>query len=137
MAGLNKIMVIGRLGRDPEMRYTPNGNPVTNFSVATSRSYTTSEGEKREETEWFNVDTWNRVAEACNQYLTKGKLVYVEGRLQSRTYETQAGETRFENKITAFEVQFLESMSPPVNPETPEVSTGDRPPTDNAEDLPF
>ena len=133
-------MVIGRLGRDPEMRYTPNGNPVTNFSVATSYSYTTSGGEKREETEWFNVDAWNRLAETCNQYLTKGKLVYVEGRLRSSTYETQGGEKRFQNKITVFEVQFLDPMSRPVNPETPEGSPegspGD-PPPDTAEDLPF
>lgn len=140
MAGLNKMMVIGRLGRDPEMRYTPNGNPVTNFSVATSRSYTTSEGERREETEWFNVDAWNRLAELCNQYLTKGKLVYVEGRLKSRTYETQDGETRFQNTITLSDIQFLDPMSRPADPETPEGSTVERtpsPPTDNAEDLPF
>jgi single-strand DNA-binding protein len=141
MAGLNKIIVIGRLGRDPEMRYTPSGKPVTNFSVATSRSYTTSEGERREETEWFDVDAWiPRLAEVCNQYLTKGKLVYVEGRLRSSTYETQDGEKRFKNSINLSEVQFLDPMSRPVDPETSDGSTGDpppTPPTDNAEDLPF
>lgn len=81
MASVNKIIVVGNLGRDPEMRFTPNGRPVTSFSVATSRRYTTSAGEQREETEWFTVVTWSRLAEQCNQFLTKGRLVYVEGRL--------------------------------------------------------
>ncbi len=86
---MNKIIVIGHLGRDPEMRYLPSGQGVSNFSVATSRKYTTSSGEQREETEWFNCSAFGRLAETCNQYLTKGKQVYVEGRLSSRTYQTQ------------------------------------------------
>ena len=69
---LNKMLVIGNLGGDPEMRYTANGNPVTTFRIATSRRYTTRDGEQREETEWFRVVTWNQLAETCNQYLTKG-----------------------------------------------------------------
>ena len=104
---MNKIIVIGNLGRDPEMRYTPNGQGVTSFSVASSRKYTTSAGEQREETEWFNCSAFGKLAETCNQYLTKGKQVYVEGRLKSRTYQTQAGETRFSNDINVTEVQFL------------------------------
>ena len=104
---MNKIIVIGNLGRDPEMRYTPNGQSVTSFSIASSRRYTTSAGEQREETEWFNVSAWGRHAELCNQYLTKGRQVYVEGRLHSRTYETRDGQTRFVNEINLTDVQFL------------------------------
>jgi single-strand DNA-binding protein len=80
-------MIIGRLGRDPEMRYTPSGRPVTNFSVATSRTWTTSDGQRRTETEWFNVVAWSSLAEICNQYLVKGQQVYIEGRLQTRHWE--------------------------------------------------
>ena len=76
--GLNKVMVIGHLGRDPEMRYTPSGRPVTNFNVATSRSWKTSDNERRTETEWFNVVAWGSLAEICNQYLTKGHRSTVE-----------------------------------------------------------
>ena len=81
---MNKIIVIGNLGRDPEMRYTPNGQGVTSFSVASSRKYATVAGESREEVEWFNCSAFGKLAENCNQYLTKGKQVYVEGRLSSR-----------------------------------------------------
>ena len=105
---LNKLLVIGNVGTDPEMRYTPNGNPVTTFSVATNRRYTTSEGEQREETEWFRVNAWNRLAETCNQYVTKGMKVYVEGRLKSSPYTANTGEARAGNEITANEVKFLD-----------------------------
>ena len=106
---LNKIMVIGNLGSDPEMRYTPNGIPVTSFSLATSRKYNTQDGERREETEWFRVVAWNRLAEQCNQYLTKGRRVYAEGRLKSDTWVGNDGQTRFRNEISAFTVLFLDS----------------------------
>ena len=106
--GLNKILIIGNLGTDPEMRYTPNGNPVTSFRVATNRTYTTSQGEKREETEWFSVVTWNQLAEQCNQYLTKGRKVYVEGRLKSDTWTGNDGQVRFRNEINANQVVFLD-----------------------------
>jgi len=92
---MHKITIIGHLGRDPEMKYTPDGQAVTTFSVASSRKYKTVAGEQREETEWFNCSAWGKLADVCNQYLTKGKQVYVEGRLKTRTYQTQAGETRF------------------------------------------
>ena len=104
---MNKIIVIGHLGRDPEMRYTPNGQGVTSFSIASSRRYTTSGGETREETEWFNVSAWGRLAETCNQFLSKGRQVYVEGRLRSRSYEGRDGQTRFVNEINVTDVQFL------------------------------
>ena len=106
---MNKIIVIGNLGRDPEMRYTPNGDAVTNFSVASSYRYNTAGGEQREETEWFNVSVFGRQAEACNQYLAKGRKVYVEGRLSSRTYQDRNGETRLSLDIRAQAVQFLGS----------------------------
>lgn len=101
-------MVIGNLGADPEMRYTPSGVPVTTFRIATSRRYNTRDGESREETEWFRVVTWNRLAEQCNQYLTKGRRVYAEGRLKSDTWTGQDGQTRFTNEINAFTVLFLD-----------------------------
>ena len=105
---MNKMIVIGNVGSDPEMRYTPNGNPVTSFSVATNRRWNSADGEQQEETEWFRVSTWNRLAETCNQYLTKGKKVYVEGRLRSRSYEARDGETRFVMEVNATEVRFLD-----------------------------
>ena len=92
--GLNKVMIIGHLGREPEMRYTPSGRPVTTFSVATSRSWTTSDGERRNHTEWFNVVAWGSLAEICNQYLAKGQQVYIEGRLQTRRWDDDSGNRR-------------------------------------------
>jgi len=104
---VNKITVIGHLGRDPEMRYTPNGQAVTSFSVASSRRYTTSGGEQKEETEWFNVSAWGKLGETCNQYLTKGQQVYIEGRMSSRTYEGRDGTTRVSIDVFLNDVQFL------------------------------
>src|SRR4030067_69938 len=105
--GLNKIMVIGNLGRDPEMRYTPSGRPVTTFSVATSRTWNTSDGEKRVETEWFNVVAWSSLAEICKQYLTKGQQVYIEGRLQTRHWDDQEGNKHTSVEIVANEMIIL------------------------------
>ena len=104
--GLNKVMVIGHLGRDPEMRYTPSGRPVTNFNVATSRSWKTSDNERRTETEWFNVVAWGSLAEICNQYLAKGQQVYIEGRLQTRRWE-EDGVHRSTVEIVAKEMVML------------------------------
>ena len=104
---LNKCMVIGHLGADPEMRYTANGSAVTTFRVATSRNFTDGSGERREETEWFRVVTWNRLAETCAQYLTKGRLVYVEGRLQTRQWDDQQGQRRYTTELIAETVRFL------------------------------
>jgi single-strand DNA-binding protein len=107
MAGLCKAMIIGNLGRDPEMRFTPAGKPVTNFSVAVSRRYTAQDGESREETQWFRVNAWNQLAERCSQYLTKGQRVYVEGRLQTRQWTGNDGQMRTEVEIVANDVIFL------------------------------
>jgi len=105
--GLNKVLIIGRLGRDPEMRYTPSGRPVTNFSVATSRNWTTSDGERRTETEWFNVVAWSNLAEICNEYLVKGQQVYIEGRLQTRHWEDDNGKHHSSVEIVANEMIML------------------------------
>jgi len=111
MANLNKVMIIGNVGSDPEMRFTPNGNPVTSFRVATNRVYTTPEGERKQETDWFTVVTWNKLAEQCNQFLSKGRLVYVEGRLHNRSWEGQDGQKRFRTEVIANRVTFLDRQS--------------------------
>jgi len=135
MVSVNRIIIIGNLGSDPEMRFTPNGRPVTSFSVATNRRYTTSEGERREETEWFTVVTWARLAEQCNQYLTKGRLVYVEGRLRTHTWEGQDGQKRYRNEIIADRVSFLDrqAVAPLPGEKTGEGGVDELEP----EDIPF
>ncbi len=110
--GLNKVMIIGHLGRDPEMRYTPSGRPVTTFSVATNRSWTTSDGERKTDTEWFNVVAWNKLAEICNQYLVKGQQVYIEGRLQSRRWEDSTGTKHTSVEVVANEMIMLGDRRP-------------------------
>lgn len=110
-SSLNKIMIIGNLGSDPEMRFTPSGNPVTTFRVATNRVYNTPDGERREETEWFSVVAWNRLAENCNQYLTKGQRVYAEGRLHTRTWDGQDGQKHSRTEIIASNVIFLDKRA--------------------------
>jgi single-strand DNA-binding protein len=100
-------MLIGRLGRDPEMRYTPSGRPVTTFSLATSRTWNTSEGERRTETEWFNIVAWGSLAEICKQFLNKGQQVYVEGRLQTRHWDDAEGVKHSVTEIVANEMIML------------------------------
>jgi len=132
MANLNKVMIIGNVGTDPEMRFTPNGNPVTTFRIATSRSYTTPEGERRQETEWFTVVTWNKLAESCNQFLTKGKRAYVEGRLRTHSWEGQDGQRRSRVEIVADRVLFLDRQAT-----SPLSEEGKLEGEVEAEDLPF
>ncbi len=135
---INKMIVIGNVGSDPEMRYTPNGNAVTTFSVAASRRWNSAEGEQREETEWFRVNAWRRLAETCNQYVTKGMKVYVEGRLKSSPYITRDGEARAGNEIHAFEVQFLNRPGQQGAPGGPGQPEGQGPgQQDDLEDLPW
>jgi single-strand DNA-binding protein len=105
--GLNKVMIIGNLGRDPEMRYTPSGKPVTSFSMASSRSWVSPDGERREETEWFNIVAWGNLAEICNQHLSKGQQVYIEGRLQTRSWEDDNGQRHFRTEVVANEMIIL------------------------------
>lgn len=106
--GLNKVMIIGNLGRDPDMRYTPGGKPVTTFSVATSRSWVTSDGERKEATEWFSIVSWGNLAEICHQYLRKGSRVYVEGHLQTRTKEDAEGHKHYRTELVASEMLILD-----------------------------
>ena len=121
MASLNKVMIIGNLGSEPEMRFTPKGNPVTSFRVATNRVYTTPEGERKEETEWFTVVAWGKLAEQCNQFLTKGRLVYTEGRLHTRSWESQDGQKHYRTEIIANRVTFLDRQAAaPLPEEKPE-----------------
>lgn len=108
MRDLNKVMVIGNLGKDPEMRFTASGTPVTSFSLAVNRSYSSPDGERHQETEWFNIVAWNKLAETCNQHLGKGRRVYIEGRLQTRSWEGQDGQTRYRTEIIANDVIFLD-----------------------------
>ena len=111
MASLNRVMLIGNVGTDPEMRFTPSGNPVTSFRIATNRVYTTSEGERKQETEWFTVVAWRKQAESCNQYLTKGQRVYVEGSLRTRNWEGRDGQRRTAVEVIANRVLFLDKQA--------------------------
>jgi single-strand DNA-binding protein len=105
--GLNKVQIIGHLGKDPEMRYTPSGRPVTTFSVAVSRSWNSADGERHAETEWFNVVAWGNLAEICKQYLVKGQQVYIEGRLQTRRWDDKEGQKHTSVEIVANEMMML------------------------------
>ena len=136
MVGLNKMLVIGNVGTDPDMRYTPNGNPVTSFRLATGRTYTTSDGERRQDTEWFTVVAWNQLAEQCNQFLIKGRRVYVEGRLKSNSWTGPDGQMRFSNEIVANRVLFLD-RGPSAEPEGEGGSEPAATPENDAEDLPW
>lgn len=118
-SSLNKVMIIGNLGRDPEMRYTPSGKPVTSFSLASSRNWITAEGERRDETEWFNVVAWGNLAEICNRYLTKGGRVFIEGRLQTRGWEDQEGNKHFRTEVVANEMIILDNKRRPREEQKP------------------
>lgn len=131
--GLNKVQIIGHLGKEPEMRYTPSGKPVTTFSVAVSRSWNSADGERHSETEWFNVVAWGNLAEICKQYLTKGQQVYIEGRLQTRRWDDKEGVKHTSVEVVANEMMMLgdrkdhnstqsssESGTPENTPETNE-----------------
>ena len=135
-SSLNKVMIIGNLGSEPEMRFTPGGVPVTSFRVATNRVYKSQDGERKEETEWFSVVAWQRLAETCNQYLVKGQKVYCEGRLHTRMWDGQDGQKHYRTEIIASQVIFLDkkaagTSAPESNSE--ESETGDIEP----QDIPF
>jgi single-strand DNA-binding protein len=133
--GLNKVMLIGNLGKDPEMRYTANGSAVTNFSLAVSRSFAGEEG-RREETEWFTVVTWNKLAELVGAHLQKGRKVFVEGRLQSRSWDGNDGQKHYRTEVVANQVLFLDRAQGGSLPDT----AGGLPDTGgdiDPDDLPF
>jgi single-strand DNA-binding protein len=107
---LNKVMIIGNLGRDPEVRSTPSGQTVTSFSVATTRKWRNREGQQQDETEWYNVEAWGRLAEICGQYLQKGSKVYIEGRGKTDSWDDRdSGQKRYKFKVVAQEMKMLDS----------------------------
>ena len=137
---MNKLIVIGNLGRDPEMQYTPSGQTVTKFSVASSRKFTTGAGEQREETEWFNCTAWGKLAETCNQYLVKGQQVYIEGRIHLNQYEGRDGQSRSSLEVSVSDIQFLgkrASGEGDGDAVAAGAAAGHYVPGDDVDDLPF
>ena len=132
MRGLNKIMLIGRLGKDPEIRCTNGGQGVANFSIATDESWTDQAGQRQTRTEWHNIVAWGKLAETCGQYLKKGKLVYVEGRIQTRQWEDQHGVKRYTTEAVIHEMQMLEPKADASAPPPPRPAA-----TDPSDDVPF
>ena len=140
MAGVNKVILVGRLGADPEVRYTNTGTPVANFNIATSTNFTDKSGEKTERTEWHRIVAFGKLGEICGEYLAKGKQVYIEGRLQTRDWEDRDGNKRKTTEIVANTMQMLGSagdqvrsggsdLGPPPNSTIPDINT--------EEDIPF
>jgi single-strand DNA-binding protein len=107
MPSVNKVILIGNLGRDPEVKYTPSGAAVANFNIATNESWTSKDGKKEERTEWHKIVVWSKLAELCGEYLSKGRPVYIEGRLQTREYEAKDGGKRYVTEVIAQSIQFL------------------------------
>jgi single-strand DNA-binding protein len=133
MASLNKVMIIGNLGTDPEMRFTPSGQPVTSFRMASSRTFTTPEGERKQETEWFTIVAWSKLAELCNQFLSKGRMAYVEGRLKTRSWDDKEGVKHYKTEVIASQVIFLDRSGAAPLPEEAAEGGEEVPP----EELPF
>ncbi|MCJ7715468.1 MAG: single-stranded DNA-binding protein [Anaerolineales bacterium] len=118
--GLNKVMLIGRLGQEPEMRYTPSGRPLTKFQLAVNRTWKSADGEKKTETEWFNIVVWGKLAEICNQYLSKGQQIYIEGRLHTRQWQDDDGGNHSSVEVVAQELLMLDSKSAEQDPDSSE-----------------
>ena len=136
--GLNKVQIIGHLGKEPEMRYTPSGKPVTTFSVAVSRSWNSADGERHSETEWFNVVAWGNLAEICKTYLTKGQQVYIEGRLQTRRWDDKEGVKHTSVEVVANEMMMLGDRKDHNNTQTPSESAAtDNTPEAEEDEFPF
>lgn len=112
---VNKVILLGRLGQDPELKYTPGGSPVCNFSLATTESWTDKSGQKQEKTEWHRIVVWGKLAELCNQYLAKGRQAFLEGRLQTRAWDDKDGNKRYTTEILASTVQFIGGPSASTN----------------------
>lgn len=136
-ASLNKVLLIGNLTRDPELRYTPSGAAVCSFGVATNRSYTASDGQKKDEVEFTKIVSWGKLAELCSQLLTKGRKVYVEGRLQTRSWETPDGQNRQTTEVVIDDMRILDSRPGYAPAGAPEDSgTVLEEPADNGEKAP-
>jgi single-strand DNA-binding protein len=127
MSSLNKVMIIGRLGADPDVRYTQSNAAVANMSVATTDRYKDRNGELQEKTEWHRVVVWNRLAEICQEYLKKGSLVYFEGKLETRDWEDKEGQKRYTTEIKAFNMQMLDSRGDQGGGGAPQNSGGNKP----------
>jgi len=145
MAGVNKVILVGNLGRDPELRYTQQGTAVANFSLATSESFKKKDGTRDERTEWHRIVVWGQTAEFCSQYLSKGRTVYIEGRLQTREWENKEGQKQKTTEIVAQEVRFVGPRNegggnrPPGGGSRPagaDGASGDSPPPAD-DDIPF
>jgi len=139
---VNKVILIGRLGADPEIRYTPGGSTVATFNLATNRVWKDKEGKSNEDTTWHRVVAWNRLAEVLKEYVKKGHRVYVDGRLQTRDWEDQSGQKRYVTEVVANEIQMLESATSRETADTGDMpSAEDIPPADNMnaddESVPF
>ncbi len=148
MAGVNKAILIGNLGRDPELRYTQSGSAVANFTLATSENWNNKNGEREERTEWHRIVAWGRTAELCAQYLAKGRTVYIEGRIQTREWEDKEGQKRRTTEIVANTVQFLGGRGqgsgggggrdlPPPSAPSDAASNSSEPPPGGDDDIPF
>lgn len=142
MAGVNKVIIVGRLGTDPEVRTVGNGGTVTRLSVATSENWVDKEGHKQERTEWHRIVVWGKLAEICGKHLSKGRQVYVEGRLQTRSWEDQQGQKRYSTEIVANTVQFLgaageRSESSSRGDDYGAQDFGPEPSFDSSEEIPF
>ncbi len=141
MAGLNKVILIGNLGRDPELRYTQSGQAVANFTLATTESITKRDGEREDRTEWHRIGAWGKLAEICGEYLSKGRQIYVEGRIQTREWEDKEGNKRWTTEIVARNMQMLGRRSEgPGSGEPAEPSSGSSGPAEvsgNGDDIPF
>ena len=135
MADFNKVILLGRLTRDPELRYTPAGSPVCNFDLAVNRSYTTQAGERRDEVCFITIVVWGKQAETCAEYLKKGRQTLVEGRLSQRSWETPEGQKRSKHEVVADRVQFLDPRPAPGGGPAPEEESARPAPTD--EEVPF
>ena len=144
MSGVNKVILIGNLGADPELRYTPSGRAVVNFNLATSRTWNNRDGEKQEETEWHRIVAWDKLAEICGEYLKKGAQTYVEGRLQTRSWEDKNGVKRYTTEAVVSEMRMLGSRQDTGSSDSSKSSDTSSPPPETLpstfeadDDLPF
>jgi single-strand DNA-binding protein len=141
MSGVNKVIIVGRLGADPEVKTISTGNTVTRLSIATSDQWTDKDGQRQERTEWHRVVVWGKLAELCGKYLSKGRQAYVEGRLQTRSWEDQNGVKKYTTEVVAQTVQFLSGGQPSASSgggnDFPDHEFGPEPNFDSSEEIPF
>lgn len=137
MASVNKAIIIGNLGRDPELRYTPSGQAVASFSIATTSRWKNQSGENQESTEWHNIVLWGRMAELAKEYLAKGRSVYIEGRIQTRSYQDKDGVQRYRTEIVGQQMQFLSSRGDQASSSSSDYTPPPPPPATGGDDAPF